>query len=51
MDFVLKPYGASIPELSATEPTLLAALVIAYALLHGKYLSGTLRLAENEMIG
>jgi hypothetical protein len=40
IDFVLKPSGAPIPELSATEPTLLAVLIMAYALLlgnkHGK---------------
>jgi len=33
-DFHLKPSGAPIPELSATELTLLAALIIAYTLLH-----------------
>jgi len=36
LNFNLKPSGAPIPELSATEPTLLAALIIAYALLLGK---------------
>ena len=36
IDFVLKPSGAPIPELSATEPTLLAVLIMAYALLLGK---------------
>jgi len=36
IDFVLKPSGAPIPGLSATEPTLLAALIIVYALLLGK---------------
>jgi len=36
VNFVLRRLGASIPELSATEPTLLAVLILAYALLHGK---------------
>jgi hypothetical protein len=40
VDFALKPLGASIPELSAAEPTLLAALVTAHKLLHRKKLLG-----------
>jgi len=36
MNFTLKPLGAPIPELSATELTLLAILIIAYTLLHRK---------------
>jgi len=36
IDFFLKRLGASIPELPAKELTLLAVLIIAYALLHGK---------------
>jgi len=36
MNFTLKPLGAPIPELSATELTLLAILIIAYTLLHTK---------------
>jgi len=35
-DFVLKPSGVPIPELSATELTLLAVLMMAYVFLHGK---------------
>jgi len=40
IDFHLKPSDASIPELSATEPTLLAVLIMAYALLHARKSSG-----------
>jgi len=36
INFVLKPYGASIPELPAAQLTLLAVLIIAYTLLHGR---------------
>jgi len=36
IDFVLKRLGAPIPELSATELTLLAALIISYTFLHTK---------------
>ena len=40
INFVLKPSVAPIPELSATEPTLLAVLIMAYALLHARKSSG-----------
>jgi len=36
VDFNLKPSGTPIPELPATELTLLAVLIMAYTLMHGK---------------
>jgi len=36
VDFNLKPSGAPIPELSATELTFLAVLIVAYVFLHWK---------------